>query len=273
MINQTTQVLVDNGQKNFVIQILFAAAFYLLSTTSHAQERQKMYLNFFGGMASFKSDVTNIGSSNFVAQTLNSFAPTGLGLSIGFMKNTYLDLEYSVQTLENEYSLVEGKNYASGAGGATVFARNNSIKIKQEFTIYKGLKFSPFVGISFLHLDQPEKYKSDLTIHSKSRSGSIENGIETIDSRDSTYHSVEYLTNRISALNMGAELKYFFNDKISCYMSYTFLYSKKYYSHVYAEYYRTDTAPQFADIYLGKSGHYLQLGISWHILNLVKIDK
>lgn len=254
---------------------VFLICFLIFSTSSsfgQEEAKRRMYLNFYGGMGLFQSEVTNIGSSNFVPQSFQTLAPTGFGLSIGFLNKTYLDIEYSIQSLENENSYVVGESFGSGAGGGIIIARNNSFKLKQEIPLYKGLKISPFIGFSFLHLNQPSGFKTDLQIHSKSVITSSTNGVETGTVRDSVYHSIDYLTNSVTGVNIGIELKYTFNKKFSCYFTYTYLHSKKYYSHLYAEFYRTDIDPQYANIYFNASGHLLQLGVSWHLFNLEKVN-
>ena len=58
----------------------------LLISPAEAQDK-KVFLNFFTGVASFKTNITHIEGNNFQPTTLYSIAPTGLRLDIELLKN------------------------------------------------------------------------------------------------------------------------------------------------------------------------------------------
>lgn len=238
----------------------------LLISPAEAQDK-KVFLNFFTGVASFKTNITHIEGNNFQPTTLYSIAPTGLRLDIELLKNSYVGLQFGVQSFYNDYLRVAGDNYAARVNRSPASVRNFGISLKYEINLSKTFKLTPFVGYSISFLNQPANATSQFEIRSKSSSTASVNGMVTDVKRDSLYSSTEFITNKLNNLMVGGELVVDFKNNLGMYFSYAFSYNSQYYAIQYGEYHSTSYPTQKANTSFGKSGHFYHLGLRYRIFN------
>jgi len=239
--------------------------FFLSSIQCIAQER-KIYLNFFTGIASYQTHITQIKGNAFKSVKLNNIAPTGISLSTEFIKNTFIDINFGVHSLYNDYLNVSGGNFGLRLNNQPVLARNFSAKLKYEINLTNFFKFIPFAGYSVSFMNQPANSFTPFRIRAKSQS-TTSNGIVTETIRDSIYSSTEFITNTYQGILIGGELMFDFKNNLGVYLSYTFFYSSKYYAIQYGEYRRTSHPIQKANTYFGKNGNLYQIGLRYNIFN------
>ncbi|MFT5824155.1 MAG: hypothetical protein ACI8ZM_005421 [Crocinitomix sp.] len=249
------------------MKILTLAMLILLSASQCVAQEKKMYLNFFTGVAAFKTDIMQIEGTDFQSSELYTIAPTGLGLSFEFIKNTYIDIHFGIHSLHNDYLKVVGENYGSRLSSQPASARNFGIKLKYEVELPKSFKVIPFVGYSISFINQPAGSVSPFEMRSKSSSTASVNGVVTDVQRDSLFSSTEFIRNTFSGLSVGGELVYDFKNNLGIYFSYAFFYSSKYYAVQYGEYRSTANTTQIANTSFGKSGHFYQLGLRYKVFN------
>ncbi|MFK8039555.1 MAG: hypothetical protein AB8B74_14790 [Crocinitomicaceae bacterium] len=233
---------------------------------SIAQEK-KVFLNFFTGVASFNTDVTQIDGDDFTSTTLYSSAPTGISLGVELLKNSYIYFHYGTHRLHNDYLKVTGENYGATSWNRPASARNFGVKLKYEINLLKTLKIIPFVGYSTSFISQPSGSYSAFEIRSKSSSTSSVNGVVTDVKRDSIFSSTEFITNNFSGLSAGGELVFDFKNNLGIYLSYSFFHSSKYYAIQYGEYRSTAISTQKAYTAFGRNGQFYLLGLRYHIFN------
>jgi hypothetical protein len=238
----------------------------LLLSPSIAQEK-KVFLNFFTGVASFNTHITHIEGDDFQSSTLYSMAPTGLGLDFELLDNAYLGIQFGTQKLYNDYLRVAGDNYAARVNRSPISARDFGIKLKYQINLSKTFKITPFIGYSISFLNQPVNSTSPFEMRSKSSSTASVNGVVTNVKRDSIFSSTEFVTNKLNNFSVGGELLVDFKNNLGIYLSYAFSYNSAYYAVQYGEYHSTSTSTQKANTSFGKSGHYYQLGLRYHIFN------
>lgn len=251
---------------------LFTLAGVIFMLPSFSQSR-KLYVTSFAGVAAFKTTVTPIEGNLFQSSTVLSAAPAGFGLSIECLKNTFIDLHVGTQSLHRNHLRVVGDNFGLSRSGTLLKATNLGIKLKYELKLVKGLKFNPFIGYSTSFLNQNSGHAAPLKMISKGQSTATVNGVETDVKRDSLFASGMALENVSSGLSFGGELAYDFQNRFGLYMAYTFFYNNTYYAQQYGEFRSTYTPTQKAITAYGKSGHFFQLGLRYHLFNIQSPSK
>ncbi|MFD1553048.1 hypothetical protein DNU06_12020 [Putridiphycobacter roseus] len=245
-----------------------AASFLVLLFVfqSYAQEK-RVYLNFFTGVASFKTDITPVMGDGFKSTDLYSLAPSGIGVGVEVLKNTFINAHFGTHRLYNDYLRASNDNGGYATWNTPATARNFGLKLKYQFNLPKSFKITPFVGYSVSYISQPAVGYSPYRQRGGSTSSGSINGVPIATVRDSIFSSTEFISNTFSGLSAGGELAYEFKNKLSLYLSYSLFYSTKYYAVQYGEYHSTAYPTQKAYTSFGKSGYFYQIGIRYLMAN------
>ena len=233
-----------------------------------AQER-RVYMNFFTGVAAFKTDISQIEGTGFKSTDLYSMAPTGIGVGVELLKNTFINAHFGTHRLYNDYLRVSTDNAGLATWNSPATARNFGLKLKYQFNLPKSFKITPFMGYSISFISQPAVGNSPYRKRGGATSYGSINGVPTDTTISSIYSSTEFISNTFSGLSAGSELAYEFKNKLSLYLSYSLFYSSKYYAVQYGEYHSTAYPRQKAYTSFGKSGHFYQIGLRYLISNLL----
>ena len=252
------------------MKTLISTIFMLVIITPSFAQQRKLNLNVFTGVAGFKNYVTPIEGDEFKASKIYSAAPSGVGLGLELIKNTFINAQFGVQSLHNDYLSVQGEWGGVRSNNSAVLAFNYGINLRYEISLAKALSFSPFIGYSRSHIRQPESSSSPLIIRLKTESNSYVNGVLTNSQRDSLYSSTSYISNRYSGFTFGGQLAYQFKNKLGIYVSYSLFYNTKNYATVYGEFRSTATSTQKAFVSFGQSGHFYQIGFRYHLFDIKK---
>ena len=191
---------------------------FLASALQGIAQEKKIYLNFFSGVSSIKTHVTQIEGTGFETATLFSNAPTGISLSAELIKNTFIDISFGMHSLRNDHLKVHGIKVSR----YTVEARNFGLKLKYEVNLPKSFKIIPFIGYSYSFLDQPVGTSMPFKQRSSSSFSSTVDGVLVSSSSRSVYSSTEFTRNTFSGLSLGGELAYDFKNNLGLYLAYTF---------------------------------------------------
>jgi len=247
---------------------LLAALIITISAVAQTEKKtspqpRKIYIGLDGGIASYKTKVSN---SFFPDDKLLTLGPSGINISFEIFKNWYTELGIYEQFVPSGYTkngdLDDNWYFDEGAS-----AQSLSFKLKKHFHLTEKFILSPFIGTNKVNIS----YFGSKGGRGASTYQEIENSQVIFEYKVKDVY-IDY--NHLPGYIIGSEILYKITPRLSlCFnISYftnfddTHLQQTLYYKKIQ----QTGSILEEGVIDFGTSGTYFQLGVKWRLADILK---
>lgn len=248
--------------------ILLVSVLSCLSLALFVQQKSsKIFIGLESGIGLLNPEINQVIGTGFVQQPQPNLGHTGITVGLRFLPKTELEFGRYVFNLYQNQAYFEGDGYG-WSSRTWLSASSYSTKLKQTIIKNRKTEIGVFGGFSTVLLDMPEWYEN--TPLRMESTGSSYDG--TIRTYDTTFSSMNYVTNKIVPIQYGIYAQYKINPRLSVAANLTHQVNRNAYALENVLYRRDGEPDSQAIISHTGNGFYLNLGLRYYWKNLVRIQ-